>query len=336
VSQANALNLLKQGIAAAKAGNKPLARHLLRKATELEPGNELAWLWLAGVTDSLEEVVACMQRVLEVNPTNERALAGLQWARAQMARRTPLWRCPLCQAASPQQVGKCPACGAILTLTDLEALLGNADVNQKQVRAAIERYGKIPADEADSDVHYNLGLACLNLKQIDEGLRHLQAALRLRPDDTVLRAQVGVLSRRQAAAQAAAWEQKKQVSRGMVLVVDDSPTVCRLVSITLEKQGYRVAVAHDGLEALARINDGLPDLILLDIMMPRLDGYQVCKIIKGNEETRDIPVVMLSGKDGFFDKVRGRMVGSTEYITKPFEPDVLVQVMEKHMNNQKG
>jgi twitching motility two-component system response regulator PilG len=126
--------------------------------------------------------------------------------------------------------------------------------------------------------------------------------------------------------------QKEQAILGTILVVDDSPTVCKLVAITLERHGYQVVAAANGLEALAKMSEGLPDLILLDITMPRMDGYQLCKIIKGSQETRHIPVVMLTGKDGFFDKVRGRMVGSTEYITKPFEPDTLLRLVEKHAN----
>lgn len=132
----------------------------------------------------------------------------------------------------------------------------------------------------------------------------------------------------------AAAGEKEQADRGTILVVDDSPTVCKLVTITLERHDYQVVAAADGLEALARMSDGLPDLILLDITMPRMDGYQLCKIIKGNQETRHISVVMLSGKDGFFDKVRGRMVGATDYITKPFEPGVLLRLVEKHISRQ--
>lgn len=113
-------------------------------------------------------------------------------------------------------------------------------------------------------------------------------------------------------------------------MVDDSPTICKLVSLTLEKHGYRVIAAASGLEALAKLNDGLPSLILLDITMPGMDGYQLCRIIRGNQETESIPVVMLTGKDGFFDKVKGRMVGSTHYITKPFDPDTLLRAVERH------
>jgi twitching motility two-component system response regulator PilG len=338
VSQANVLRLLQEGISAAKKGNKPLARRLLQEATDLEPDNELAWLWLAGVTESPQDIVAYMQRVLEINPANQRALAGLKWAREQAARQRPAWKCPLCQAASTEQTAKCPSCGAILTLSDLDALLNNGEVDQARLGQTIARYQRIPADALPFTAQVHLGLAYLNLKQMDQALTHLQAAVRLRPDDEALRVQVQALLQREAAAKAASEKEarEEQPIRGMVLVVDDSPTVRKLVARTLEKQDYRVVVAADGLEALAKINDGVPDLIFLDIMMPRLDGYQVCKVIRGNQDTKDIPIIMLSGKDGFFDKVRGRMAGSTDYITKPFEPDTLLRAVEKHSVNHGG
>jgi twitching motility two-component system response regulator PilG len=121
----------------------------------------------------------------------------------------------------------------------------------------------------------------------------------------------------------------------VILVVDDSPTVCKIVKVTLTKMGCRVVIAEDGLEALAKIEDEKPDLILLDIIMPHMDGYQVCSLIKEKPHYKHIPVVMLSGKDGFFDKVRGRLVGSTGYITKPFQPHELTETVEKHLTNQK-
>ncbi|MCU0238530.1 MAG: response regulator [Pyrinomonadaceae bacterium] len=116
------------------------------------------------------------------------------------------------------------------------------------------------------------------------------------------------------------------------MIVDDSPTVRKLVSTKLEKCGHTVVSAIDGMDALAKINETIPDLILLDITMPRLDGYQVCKLIRGNELTKDIPIIMISGKDGFFDKVRGRMAGSSGYITKPFGPDTLMKTLESHFS----
>ena len=120
-----------------------------------------------------------------------------------------------------------------------------------------------------------------------------------------------------------------------IMVVDDSPTICRLVATTLQKRNYEVVTASDGMEALAKMNEITPDLILLDITMPRLDGYQLCKIIKSNETTKHIPVIMLSGKDGFFDKIKGRMVGALDYVTKPFKPDALVRIVAKHAARQR-
>jgi twitching motility two-component system response regulator PilG len=117
-----------------------------------------------------------------------------------------------------------------------------------------------------------------------------------------------------------------------ILIVDDSPTVCKIVSITLKKRGFKVSTAADGVEAMAMISADRPDLILLDINMPRMDGYQLCKLIKGYPETKDIPVVMLSGKDGFFDRVRGKLVGCSDYITKPFDPEQLVATVEQYVS----
>ncbi|NNE67930.1 MAG: response regulator [Pyrinomonadaceae bacterium] len=116
-----------------------------------------------------------------------------------------------------------------------------------------------------------------------------------------------------------------------ILVVDDSPTVRKLISGKLEKCGHEPICAVDGMDALAKINEEVPDLILLDITMPRMDGYQVCKLIRSNEATKDVPVVMISGKDGFFDKVRGRMAGTSNYITKPFGPETLMKTVNEYI-----
>ncbi len=121
-----------------------------------------------------------------------------------------------------------------------------------------------------------------------------------------------------------------------VLVVDDSPTVRKLVSMTLEKNGYTVAAAADGVVALKSIAELKPQLILLDITMPRLGGYQLCKLIKKHESTKHIPVIMLSGKDGMFDKVRGKFVGCDDYITKPFDPDLLIEKVSAQLTEHYG
>lgn len=115
-----------------------------------------------------------------------------------------------------------------------------------------------------------------------------------------------------------------------ILVVDDSNTIRRSAEIFLKQGGHNVMLAEDGFDALAKINDYLPHLVFCDILMPRLDGYQTCAIIKRNARFADTPVVMLSSKDGVFDKARGRMVGSQDYLTKPFTKDQLLQAVVQH------
>lgn len=121
-----------------------------------------------------------------------------------------------------------------------------------------------------------------------------------------------------------------------VLVVDDSNTIRRSAEIFLKQGGHDVLLADDGFDALAKINDFQPDLVFCDILMPRLDGYQTCAIIKRNARFAGIPVVMLSSKDGVFDKARGRMVGSQEYLTKPFTKDQLLQAVQQFGNHLTG
>ena len=109
-----------------------------------------------------------------------------------------------------------------------------------------------------------------------------------------------------------------------VLVIDDSKTIRRSAENLLTKEGYDVITATDGFDALAKIADSKPEIIFVDIIMPRLDGYQTCALIKNNSEFKTTPVVMLSSKDGLFDKAKGRIVGSDQYITKPFSRDELL------------
>ncbi|MGD8428810.1 MAG: twitching motility response regulator PilG [Ectothiorhodospiraceae bacterium] len=116
-----------------------------------------------------------------------------------------------------------------------------------------------------------------------------------------------------------------------VMVVDDSKTIRRTAETLLKKEGCEVITATDGFEALSKIADYRPGIIFIDIMMPRLDGYQTCALIKHNQSFRNTPVIMLSSKDGLFDRARGRIVGSEQYLTKPFTREELLGAIRRHM-----
>jgi twitching motility two-component system response regulator PilG len=130
-----------------------------------------------------------------------------------------------------------------------------------------------------------------------------------------------------------------QLSTIKVMVIDDSNTIRRSAEIFLKASGCQVILAEDGFDALAKISNEHPDLIFVDIMMPRLDGYQTCSLIKRNARYKTTPVIMLSSKDGLFDRARGRMVGSDQYLTKPFTQETLIEAVQiyaaKAKNHQK-
>jgi twitching motility two-component system response regulator PilG len=115
-----------------------------------------------------------------------------------------------------------------------------------------------------------------------------------------------------------------------IMVIDDSSTIRRSAEIFLGQAGYQVVLADDGFDALAKMNDHRPALIFCDILMPRLDGYQTCALIKKSAKFHSTPVIMLSSKDGLFDRARGAMVGSDAYLTKPFTKDSLLKTVREH------
>jgi twitching motility two-component system response regulator PilG len=118
-----------------------------------------------------------------------------------------------------------------------------------------------------------------------------------------------------------------------IMVIDDSSTIRRSAEIFLTQAGYQVVLAEDGFDALAKINDHHPAVIFCDILMPRLDGYQTCALIKKSARFHATPVLMLSSKDGLFDRARGAMVGSSAYLTKPFSKDSLLAAVREHVSS---
>jgi twitching motility two-component system response regulator PilG len=366
--------LLREAVAAIKKGERTVARTLLREIVHSDPRNAQAWLWMAGVAESVAEVTHCLEKVLEADPSNQMANERLSMLRllrythsdgtgaaprpnqpqspapagpsaavavrgtgsltvpgsgASPTTHLPAPRlkpspyaaptiCVLCQSDIDVRKHQCGRCGALVSLRSMQDLFANRATDPQLIRTGVERwkveYDKQPTPESS----FALAIGYLNLHDFQKSVEYLQAAHRLSPDRKDL------------------FEALDKLDRcPVVLVVDDSATIRHLVALTLHTAGYIVRMAEDGVKALSMLQDGIPDLVLMDINMPRMDGYQVCKVIKGDEATKRVPVVMLSGKDGFFDKVKGRLAGSSEYITKPFDADSLVRSVEKHVPSHK-
>lgn len=244
--------------------------------------------------------------------------------------------CVFCSSENQPQAIACGSCRAVLTLSDLEMLLANQSADKNVLREAVERM-EIERTERDFNERdlTILGLGHLNLRNFESGYSCLFDASQLNPNNVVLERQVNsLLIRLEEIKQRDEVHEQMTIGK-TILVVDDSPTVRKLIAGKLEKCGHEVYCCNDGVEAMDYLQSLNPDLVLLDIAMPRMDGYQVCKLIRGNSATKEVPVVMISGKDGFFDKARGRMAGANGYITKPFGPETLMRAVEHYLNGQK-
>ena len=222
--------------------------------------------------------------------------------------------CPICEQMWTERYRLCPGCGSLTELSLVDEAPRHDGADRASLRAAAKRLEEELEASPTADAHRRAGLIYMNLRQSNDALAHLREAMRLDPSNQESRAAVVALEKRR-----------------LILAVDDSKTIQRMIASVLEKESYRVALAADGLQALARLDEEMPAIILLDITMPRMDGYQVCKVVNGNDATKHIPVIMLSGKDGFFDKVRGKMVGASNYITKPFDPSALLKAISKQI-----
>ena len=240
--------------------------------------------------------------------------------------------CPFCKEENEMQAYKCQSCRSLLTLSDIEMILANQDADQEILQKSVEQMEVEDLHRGlESNELVTLAIGHINMKNLRKGLEFLQKASRLNSNNVVIESQANSLAIRLSEI-----EEKENAHSAMpkdktIMVVDDSATVRKLISGKLEKCGHIVITAVDGMDAMSKLGDIVPDLILLDITMPRMDGYQVCKMIRNSDATKEIPVVMISGKDGFFDKVRGRMAGTTGYITKPFGPETLMKMLDTYL-----
>lgn len=337
-----ARNLLQKGIAAASAGQRETAQAIVADVLEYDQNLDEAWLLRAYVTDSLTEKVSFFERALALNPESARAQTGLALAKAKLEAKEAkeikvnTWACPLCAATATVEPERCGECQATFALGDWDKFPQKDTASENErLATALTRLQEEALKAPDETKYYYIGLAQLNLGRPAQALTAWREAIARDEGNEVLRGHITQLQARVAVAQAETAAQKAGEMRPprlqkTVMVVDDSPTVRKLLSIKLEKHGHRVITASNGMEALSKINEELPDLILLDVTMPRLDGYQLCKLVKSDALTKHIPVVMLSGNDGFFDKMRGRVAGSVAYLTKPFEPEALLRTVDRY------
>ncbi len=322
--------LVRTAIDATQEKDFARARDLLSEALERDPKNEHALLWSAGVAVHPSDSIRFLQRVLEVNPNCERAKQGLEQFQVEFG----AWSCPLCEALGQPSIERCPSCRAVLTLNQPDAFDAPTGADETAMGRAITRLTPLAQAAPGSVEAFRLGLAYLNIGQPAEAIKVFNTAATRHDADAKWKAQVQKLAAhwRSARTQSPVKTETASASGSpLIMVVDDSATVRKLVSIALEGVGYRVVSFADGLQVAEGIKThGVPSLAILDIAMPGLDGFGVITLLRENPETAKIPIFLLTGKDSFLNRLRGKWAGVAEYLTKPFQPKALVDVVDRH------
>jgi twitching motility two-component system response regulator PilG len=340
-------DMLDEAVRLAEGHHFKDAQTLIVKYLKQKPGSFKGWIWYSRIIININSIETALKKAAKINPKDPELLEEvkkLKMAKERMGDDPQVRRCPFCWFPMEIKSVQCPYCRSHLFIhNSFFGSLGNAD--EKILNAAIERYMHVISREKNINAHYFLSIAHLNLEHWEEALNLFHKTVKLSPNKDIFTEQLRALVNHMAMdATTSSFEKNITEDPGetadseslssekkKVLVVEDSSTTRKVIAITLGQKGYEVTEARDGLEALSRLNEEKPDLILLDIILPKMDGYKILSIIKSNAVFKDIPVIMLTSRDGFMHKVKGKLAGSAEYLTKPFDPKVLVQTIEKYI-----
>lgn len=346
--------LLRKANAAAIAGERHTASDMLQQILKQSPDSEEAWILKSYLADSFSDKVVCFERVLSINPENDAALSGLASLREMMTRN---------ENAKSQNYKLAELMSETAAEYQTEPVrseeMNSEEMNDDSFESAqtvalqsefVEEISQMQSPEDYSDQTAFSENTEENVAQENEAAESVElnsdssfenvptAYAAYSEQESYAPPLTAAFNAAELTAETCSLngQNENSVDEDLpalkrVMVIDDSATVRKLIAQKLETSGYEVICAADGIEALETMKEVVPDLILLDTVMPQMDGYQVCQSIRSNEATKEIPVVMISGKDGFFDKVRGQMSGSTGYIAKPFGPETLMKTVESYI-----
>jgi twitching motility two-component system response regulator PilG len=324
------------------SSDKAEARSRFREAAALNPSDPRIWQALCNLASNRDEQLQCLRELLRIAPQHQHGRAMMRKALIEDARASGAagdietacvrWREAVDLTGGDVEVwlGLAEATADTAEAEHAIELAFQLDPEDARARAAVERLrgpkidpAALPSPDdafARFDSSANAGAAA-DGSEVDDSLFNQLAQLPVTEAPPLAAV---------PPPPAAAAAPSPDAAAGVVLVVDDSPTIRRILGLTLERAGYRVIAEANGQSALDRLKETVPSVVLLDIAMPDLDGYEVCKRIKQDPRTSAVPVIMLSGKGAFFDKVKGHMAGATEYLTKPFETPEVLAVVTAH------
>jgi twitching motility two-component system response regulator PilG len=332
--RAHLLSLLRRARVAVEHGNKRMALELLGQILEADPEYEAALLLASQAAAGTPDAEYYLAEAIRVNPSNSEAMTSLALLRLSQGSEPErpaaetgegatnagrpsgkvLWVCPLCQeGVRVRDRIRCPHCGAVLAIEHIERVQANRGADEAKLLEAMGRWKERAAVDPGFEPNLNMARIMLNLNRSGEALPYLRAACKANPVATELKILFDLLER-----------------RPVVIAADESATVRRIISILVSRAGYLALSASDGLEALALLDTWTPAMMFVGTAMSRMDGYEVCEMVRAYPQLAELPVIILFDQDGFFVKMKGAMAGATDYLVKPVEEGELMKLMMRY------
>ena len=346
----NHTEILFRAISRAESGDFHKAQSLLARILKTDSNNGKAWLWYARTADNLKTINISLKNASIISPDDPEIVAEIRKAKSATASKNengvPIKHCLFCWAPVPEDKSVCHYCHAYLDIPDeFFGTMFSGRQEEPDLKIIMESFQKFTkATILNHDkawLHFCLAMVHVNLNQWDEAREELKLAAEMEPDNGSYRDKIEILSEfmnetksfsdRASLPRPDAKSPEIGENGKSIMVVEDSKTTRTVIRKMLTPKGYNVIEAGDGIEAIARFGEKTPDLILLDILMPGMDGYQTLATLKKMHDLSNIPVIMLTAKDTLIDKLRGKMSGSNEYLTKPFNALDLTKKIKEYL-----
>ncbi|MCK5783778.1 MAG: response regulator [Desulfobacterales bacterium] len=337
-------DLLAEGIRLCEGLHLQEAQKFFLQTVSQDSSNALAFLWLSRTLMNMKQIRVTIGRAYKLEPKNLDVVHDIHmFDTANKLGLQQVRRCPFCYAPIAVKVADCNFCGVSFGFDTEKLAQIEETVNRDELHKALSRFENVLTREINRPVLFYATLACMYLGNFDKALQYLELLQKIADvrginyKPTVERILAFIASERDMEVVDPISEAKtkdaimpKILKQKKILVVEDSPTTRKVIKMTLQNNNFNVIEAEDGVEALTKINDEQPDLILLDVMLPKLDGYSVLSLLKQqNGIIKKTPVIMLTSKDGLRDRIKGRFSASSAYLTKPFKPDELIKTVNK-------
>jgi twitching motility two-component system response regulator PilG len=310
------------------------------------PKSHKGWLWYSRVNSNMKSIETALDNARKIAPNDSEVVEEIH--KVELAKRTlrseQIRRCPFCWAPANVKAFECPYCRAHLFVHE-ELLLCTKAANRGILQEAIDRYTKVATRETNPAAYYYLSIAHFNLGKWEKGLDQLNNTVKVFPEKKSYAEQLHMLinlllSSEHMFAQETVVKGKVpgsapatavKADKKKILLAESSPPIRKAISIAFARRGYDVIEAGDGLEALNHLDKVKPDLILMDIILPKLDSYNVLSFIRENSDLTGIPVIILTGKEGGASNVEGKFAGSVAYLSKPFDLSKLLETTENYL-----